>query len=78
MAANQANCEAIWIRKLLVGLFGQELRPIMIYCDNKSCIKISENPIFHDRLKHIEIKYHFTRDYVQRRTVELQYIPTKE
>ena len=59
MAASQANCEAIWLRKLLVGLFGRELRPTIIYCDNQSCIKLSENLAFHDRSKHIEIRYHF-------------------
>jgi hypothetical protein len=71
MAANQASCEALWLRKLLVRLFGVQLRPTMIYCDNKSCIKLSKNPIFHDRSNHIEIRYHFIRDYVQRGTVEL-------
>ena len=34
MAVSQASCEAIWLRKMLVGLFGQRLRPTMIYCDN--------------------------------------------
>ena len=58
MAASQASCEAIWLRKLLVGLFGRELRSTTIYCDNQSCIKLSENPVFHDKSKHIEIKYH--------------------
>ena len=53
MVASQASCEAIRLRKLLVGLFGRELRPIMIYCDNQSCIKFSENPVFHDRSKQI-------------------------
>ena len=62
MAASQASCEAIWLRKLLVGLFGRELRPTVIYCDNESCVKLSENPVFHDRSKHIEIRYHFIRD----------------
>ena len=32
--------------------------------DNQSCIKLSENPVFHDRSKHIEICYHFIRDNV--------------
>jgi hypothetical protein len=50
----------------------------MIYCDNQSCIKLSENPIFHDRSTHIEIRYHFIRDYVQRGAFELQYISTDE
>jgi len=78
MAASQATCEALWLRKLLVDLFDQELRPTVIYCDNQSCIQLSENPVFHDRSKHIEIKYHFIRDYVQRGAVELQYISTDE
>jgi hypothetical protein len=78
MATSQASCEAIWLRKLLVGLFGVQLRPTMIYCDNQSCIKLFENPIFHDRSKHIEIQYHFIRYYVQRGVVELHYISTDE
>eukprot|EP00253_Pinus_taeda_P012120 PITA_12120 len=64
MAANQASCEAIWLRKLLYGLFDQELRPTVIHCDNQSCIKVMENPMFHGRPKHIDIRYHFIRDYV--------------
>ena len=59
MVASQASCEALWLRKLLVNLFGQELRPTVIYCDNQSSIQFSENPVFHDRSKHIEINYHF-------------------
>jgi hypothetical protein len=78
MAANQASCEALWLRKLLVGLFGVKLRPTMIYCDNQSCIKLSKNPFFHDKSKNIEILYHFIQDYVQRGEVELQYISTDE
>ena len=64
MAASQASCEALWLRKLLVDLFNQVLRPIVIYYDNQSCIHLSENPVFHDRSKHIEIRYHFICDYV--------------
>jgi hypothetical protein len=62
MAAIQVSYEAIWLRKLLVGLFGHELRPTMIHCDNQSCIKLSENPFFHDRSKNREIRYHLIRD----------------
>jgi hypothetical protein len=38
MAASQASCEALWLRKLLVGLYGVQLRPTMIYCDNQSLL----------------------------------------
>ena len=50
----------------------------MIYYDNQSCIQLSKNHVFHDRPKHIEIKYHFIHDYVQRGVVALQYISTDE
>ena len=64
MAASLATCEALWLRKLLLGLFMQELEAIVIHCDNQSCIKLSENPVFHDCSKHIDIRYHFIQDYV--------------
>jgi aspartate carbamoyltransferase regulatory subunit len=72
METSQVSCEALCLRKMMVGLFGVQLRPTMIYCDNQTCIKLSENPVFHDRSKHIEIRYHFICDYVQRGVVELQ------
>jgi len=39
---------------------------IPIYCDNAAAICLSKNPILHSRAKHIEIKHHFIRDYVQK------------
>ena len=59
MAAILASCEAIWLRKLLAGLFRQVKGPTVIFCDNQSCLKLMENPVFHDQSKHIEIRYHF-------------------
>ena len=78
MAASQAACEAIWMRKILVGLFGSHLDPMVIHCDNQSCIKLSVNPVFHDRSKHIDIWYHHIRDCVQQKIMLLQYIPMED
>ena len=50
----------------------------MIHCNNQSCIKLSKNPVFHDRSKHIDIRYHFNRDCVQWGIIQLQYIPIEE
>jgi hypothetical protein len=55
IVACSASCEAIWLRKLLTGLFDLEMEATTILCDNQSCIKMTENPVFHDRSKHIEI-----------------------
>ena len=78
MASSLAACEAIWMRKILVRLFGSHLEPTVIYCDNQSCIKLSANPVFHDRAKHIDIMYHHIRDCVQRRIMLLSYIPMED
>jgi hypothetical protein len=50
----------------------------VIYCDNQICVKPSEKIVFHERLKHIEIKYYFIRDKVNKGEVILQYISTDE
>ena len=41
-------------------------------------MKLSENPIFHDRSKHIDMRYHYIRNMVERGAVRLQYISTDE
>jgi hypothetical protein len=78
IAACSASNEAVWLRKLLAGLFDLELEATCIWCDNQSCVKLTENPVFHDKSKHIEIRYHYIRDMVQRGAVKLQYVATDE
>ena len=58
------------------GLFNLELDTTVILCDNQSCIKMMENPVFHDRSKHIEIRYFYIRDMMQRGAIKLQYVST--
>ena len=64
MATSSTLCEAIWLRKLLLNLLKKRMEPTEIMCNNQSCIKLSENLVFHDRSKHIDIRCHFIRDYV--------------
>jgi len=47
---------------------------IPIFCDNTTAICLSKNPILHSRAKHIEIKHHFIRDYVQKGILDIQFI----
>ena len=72
------SCEAVWLWKLLSDIFDLQLDATCIHCDSQSCIKLSENPVFHDTSKHIEIKYHYIRDMVQRGAVKLLYVVTEE
>jgi hypothetical protein len=78
IVACSSSCKAIWLRKLLTDLFDLEMEENMILCDNQSCIKMTENPVFHDRSKHIEIYYHYIYDMVQRGALNLQYVSMDE
>lgn len=64
ITASMIICEAIWLWKFLIAFFGQRDETTMIHYENQSCIKLSKNPMFHDRSKHIDIRYHFIRYYV--------------
>ena len=50
----------------------------LILCDNQSCIKMTENPVLHDKSKHMEIQYHYIHDMVQRGSIKLQYVSKDE
>jgi hypothetical protein len=52
--------------------------PIPIYCDNKSAISISKNPMMHSKTKHIPIKYHFLQEQVAENNIRVEYVGTKE
>jgi hypothetical protein len=73
-----AGCEAIWLRNLLTYIFDLEMEATVILCDNQSCIKMTENLVFHDKSNHIEIWYHYIHDMVQRGAIKLQYVSTDE
>eukprot|EP00253_Pinus_taeda_P019601 PITA_19601 len=78
IAASMASYEAIWLRKLFSELFGNVLVTTIILCNNQSGIRLSENLVFHDRSKHIDIMYHFIQDMVKRGEIRLHHIGTNE
>ena len=49
---------------------------IPLLCDNTAAINLSKNPILHSRAKHIEIKHHFIRDYIQKGVFDIQFVDT--
>ncbi|KAL5726897.1 hypothetical protein ACHQM5_000142 [Ranunculus cassubicifolius] len=78
IAATEATCEATWLRRILADLQQKEEAPTTIYCDNKSAIAMTKNPVFHSRSKHIEIKHHFIRDHVSKGEIQLEYVNTND
>ena len=77
IAACSTCSEAVWLRKMMTRLFDAEIDVTDIHCDNQICIKMTENSVFHDKSKHIEIRYHYIRDMVQKGDINLKYVPTE-
>jgi hypothetical protein len=59
IALSMEVCEAVWLHKILADLSEHVMDSKVIHYGNQSCVNISDNPMFHDKLNHIEIKYHY-------------------
>ncbi|GKA40937.1 retrovirus-related pol polyprotein from transposon TNT 1-94 [Tanacetum coccineum] len=68
--------QVIWMRTQLLE-YGYKYNRIPMYCDSKSVIAISCNLVQHSRTKHIDIRYHFIKEHVEKGTVELYFSRTE-
>ena len=71
-----ASQEAVFLRQLLEELGFQQTSPTFIGEDNQSCISIT-NRTDHKRTKHVDIKFHFLRDFVAKKIISIGYIPSE-
>jgi histone deacetylase 1/2 len=55
-----------------------EYEPIKFWCENLNNIKITQNPMFHARTKHIKAQHHFIREKIQLKHIDLAHIPSKD
>lgn len=78
IAAFEATKEALWVRQLLHEIGFTPPSATSVMCDNNAARIISEDPLLHARVKHMDIKYHFLRENTQSGKVTLQYVPTKD
>nr|GFB98874.1 hypothetical protein [Tanacetum cinerariifolium] len=67
--------QVLWMRTQLTD-YGFNFTKIPIYCDSKSAIAISYNPVQHSRTKHIAVRYHFIKEHVEKGTIELYFVKT--
>jgi hypothetical protein len=65
IAAGHCCAQLLWMRRTL-RYYGYKLSNVPLLCDNESAIHMDDNPVEHNRTKHIDIRYHFLRDHQQR------------
>jgi hypothetical protein len=78
MALSTAAQEVSWLRKFLVNFGLDQNKATVIFEDNQGCIALAKNPVSHERTKHIDIRYHFIRELVEAKMIDLQYLPTAD
>jgi len=80
IAGAEAAKEAVWIRNFINDLRipGVHIDTVPLYIDNNSALKLTKNPEFHSRSKHIDVKHHFIREKVDERVINTQRVDTKD
>lgn len=73
-----AACHVMWLTRLLQDLWCESNEPVIMYEDNQSAMKVSEESKDYGRLKHVDVKLHFLRDLIKRNQVRLQFIPSSD
>ncbi|GJT07487.1 retrovirus-related pol polyprotein from transposon TNT 1-94 [Tanacetum coccineum] len=68
--------QVLWLRTQLTD-YGFHFDKIPMYCDSKAAIAISYNPVQHSCIKHIDVRYHFIKEHVEKGIVELFFVRTE-
>ncbi|GJW49436.1 reverse transcriptase domain-containing protein [Tanacetum coccineum] len=75
VAASSCCGQVLWIQYQLLD-YGYNFMHTKIYIDNESTICIVKNPVFHSKIKHIEIRHHFIRDSNEKKLIQMIKIHT--
>lgn len=70
------TCEAVWLRRLLHDAREEKKVATVIKCDNQISIKLANNPVFHKNTKNIDTQFHFVREKVQSKEINIEYCST--
>lgn len=78
IAAAAAACQGVWLARLLTDMIGTESGAPELLVDNQSAVTLSKNPVFHERSKHIDVRYHYIRECVDEGRIIIDYTATEE
>ncbi|CAK9813843.1 Retrovirus-related Pol polyprotein from transposon TNT 1-94 [Anthophora plagiata] len=76
MALSEAAKQATYMQRFLKELEYGGNDEIVIFCDNNGARKIAENPVYHGRTKHIDVRHHYVREVLSRGILRVEYVST--
>jgi hypothetical protein len=71
-------CELLWLKKLLTEIGFAPKSEMSLFCDNKAAINISQNPVQHDRTKHVEVDRHFIKHNLEAKTIQFPFVKSED
>jgi hypothetical protein len=77
-AITDVTAELMWIQLVLQELCISCPRSARLWCDNLSVKYLSSNPVFHGRMKDIEVDYHFIKDRVMKKLLDVRFISSND
>jgi len=77
MAAAAGTCQGVWLSRLLAVLTGEKIQKFRLLIDNKSAIELSKNPVYHERSKLIDTRYHYIRECISNGEVVVDHVSTE-
>ena len=77
IAAADGAKQCVWLRHLMHSVGKSNKIATPFYMDNQAAIRLTNNPVMHSKSKHILLRYHAIREFVEHREIQPLYIPTQ-
>jgi hypothetical protein len=78
IAASTASTQALWLARVVGDLLGRDIAAVELTVDNQSALALAKNPVFHERSKHVRVRYHFIRECLVEGSIKARYINIKD
>ena len=72
------TAELLWLRNVLIELGHYSSQTLIVYSDNAGATYVCANPVFHSKMKHLALEYHFVHEHVQKGLLRVSYISAQD
>jgi hypothetical protein len=78
VAAALGTSQGVWLSILIADITNEPIQKFRLLVDNMSAIELSKNPVYHERSKHIDTRFHYIRDCIEKGVVDVDHVGTED